>query len=238
MELADDLGHLRARIVGRRRLGRSSRCCSAWPPCIRRCAASACARRAATRACTSPGPCCSGGALLVGPLLRGAHRVLPAFPDIDDSLAAASRGRRRVAARRARGAALPAAAAPALAGLPPPAAIALDQRGRMLEHSQSRYRSLVEQIPGRSTCIALGEDGRRRARCTSARRPSEIIGLSVRSSGCAASIACGASIPTTAPRGRGDRRGPGRRAASPSPPSTAAQARTARRSGSATSAPW
>jgi PAS domain S-box-containing protein len=125
------------------------------------------------------GPVLLGAAALVSPLMLGLHRVVPAFPNIADSLAS-------VVAVTVAGAALAALAvmrfllllrqARALA-----AALgdALDQRGRMLELSQSRYRQLVEQIPGAIYVIALGENGRSARPLYVSPQIEPLIGLSV-----------------------------------------------------------
>ncbi|MGZ8634456.1 MAG: sensor histidine kinase [Solirubrobacteraceae bacterium] len=125
------------------------------------------------------GPVLLGAAALISPLMLGLHRVMPSFPDIADSLPA-------VLAVTIAGAALAALAvlrflvllrqARSLA-----AALgdALDQRGRMLELSQSRYRQLVEQIPGAIYVIALGENGQPARPLYVTPQIEGLIGLSV-----------------------------------------------------------
>jgi PAS domain S-box-containing protein len=56
---------------------------------------------------------------------------------------------------------------------------ALDQRGRMLEVSQSRYRQLVEQIPGAIYVIELGENGRPARPLYVSPQIEALIGISV-----------------------------------------------------------
>jgi PAS domain S-box-containing protein len=100
-----------------------------------------------------------GCSILVAPLLLGAHYFFPAIPDVADTLASSlavvggasllavfvvlrfmlllQRARRRADF----------------------AAVALDERTRLLSESQSRYRSLVEQLPAITIVFALHEDG-------------------------------------------------------------------------------
>ena len=100
-----------------------------------------------------------GVALLVAPLLRGAHHLFAAFLDMDDTLASSVAmvgGGALLAAlvllrfvlllRRAR-------------RLAEVASVKLDERTRLLSESQSRYRSLVEQLPAITLVLALREDG-------------------------------------------------------------------------------
>ena len=100
-----------------------------------------------------------GIALLAAPLMLGAHSFFPAMPDVDDSLAsslAVVGGGTMLAGivvlrfvlllRRAR-------------RLADVAAVALVDRTRLLSESQSRYRSLVEQLPAITIVFDLREDG-------------------------------------------------------------------------------
>ena len=98
-------------------------------------------------------------ALLVAPLLRSGHHFFPAFLDMDDALwtSVAMVGSGSLLAalvvlrfvlllRRARRLA-------AVTG------VVLDDRTRLLSESQSRYRSLVEQLPAITVVFTLREDG-------------------------------------------------------------------------------
>jgi PAS domain S-box-containing protein len=125
------------------------------------------------------GPVLLGAAALISPLMLGMHRVVPAFPDIDDSLAS-------VVAVTGAGAALAALAVMRFLlllrqarSLAAALGDALDQRGRMLELSQSRYRRLVEQIPGAIYVIALGENGEPARPLYVTPQIEQLIGLSV-----------------------------------------------------------
>jgi PAS domain S-box-containing protein len=125
------------------------------------------------------GPLLLGAAALVSPLMLGIHRVVPAVPDIDDSLAS-------VVAVLVSGAALAALAVMRFLlllrqarSLAAALGDALDQRGRMLELSQSRYRQLVEQIPGAIYVIALGENGQPARPLYVTPQIEQVIGLSV-----------------------------------------------------------
>jgi PAS domain S-box-containing protein len=101
-----------------------------------------------------------GIALLVAPVLRGAHHFFPAFLDIDDSalssvamvgggslLAALVALRFVLLLRHAR-------------RLGDTATSALADRDRLLTDYQSRYRSLVEQLPAITLVLGLTADGR------------------------------------------------------------------------------
>jgi PAS domain S-box-containing protein len=125
------------------------------------------------------GPVLLGAAALISPLMLGLHRVVPAFPDIADNLAS-------VLAVTLAGAALAALAVMRFLlllrqarSLAAALGDALDQRGRMLELSQSRYRQLVEQIPGAIYVIALGENGQPARPLYVTPQIEELIGLSV-----------------------------------------------------------
>ena len=125
------------------------------------------------------GPVLLGAAALISPLMLGLHRVVPAFPNIADSLAS-------VVAVTVAGAALAALAVMRFLlllrqsrALAVALGDALDQRGRMLELSQSRYRRLVEQIPGAIYVIALGENGEPARPLYVTPQIEQLIGLSV-----------------------------------------------------------
>ncbi len=125
------------------------------------------------------GPVLLGAAALISPLMLGLHRVVPAFPNIADSLPS-------VLAVAIAGAALAALAVMRFVlvmrqGRVLAAALgdALDQRGRMLELSQSRYRQLVEQIPGAIYVIELGENGQPARPLYVTPQIEQLIGLSV-----------------------------------------------------------
>ena len=100
-----------------------------------------------------------GVALLIAPLLRGAHHFFPGFLDMDDTLASSLAmvgGGALLAAlvllrfvfllRRARRLAVA-------------TTVTLDDRTRLLSESQSRYRSLVEQLPAITVVFTLRDDG-------------------------------------------------------------------------------
>jgi PAS domain S-box-containing protein len=125
------------------------------------------------------GPVLLGAAALISPLMLSLHRVVPAFPNIADSLPS-------VLAVAIAGAALAALAVMRFLlvmrqGRVLAAALgdALDQRGRMLELSQSRYRRLVEQIPGAIYVIELGENGQPARPLYVTPQIEQLIGLSV-----------------------------------------------------------
>ena len=125
------------------------------------------------------GPVLLGAAALISPLMLGLHRVVPAFPNIADSLPS-------VLAVAIAGAALAALAVMRFVlvmrqGRVLAAALgdALDQRGRMLELSQSRYRQLVEQIPGAIYVIELGANGQPARPLYVTPQIEQLIGLSV-----------------------------------------------------------
>jgi PAS domain S-box-containing protein len=125
------------------------------------------------------GPLLLGAAALVSPLTLGMHRVVPALPDIDESLVS-------VVAVTITGAGLAALAVLRFLlllrqarSLTAALGDALDQRGRMLELSQSRYRQLVEQIPGAIYVIALGEKGQPARPLYVTPQIEQLIGLSV-----------------------------------------------------------
>jgi PAS domain S-box-containing protein len=94
---------------------------------------------------------------LIAPLLLTAHSVLPSMPNIDESvsasvallgggaiLAAIVMGRFLLLVRRAR-------------RLAEHAGTALDERSRMLDRSEARFRDLVEQVPAVVVLFALVE---------------------------------------------------------------------------------
>ena len=125
------------------------------------------------------GPVLLGAAALIGPVLLGLPRVVPAFPETAESLAS-------VIAVTVAGAALAGLSVTRFLlllrqarSLAAALGDALDQRGRMLELSQSRYRRLVEQIPGAIYVIALGENGEPARPLYVTPQIEELIGLSV-----------------------------------------------------------
>ena len=152
-------GTLRARRVGRRRLRLVQPLLlglAVLHPSVRRLGVTEARHDVELR---TSGTVLLGVALLVAPLLRGAHHFFPAFLDMDDTLGSSLAmvgGGSLLAAlvvlrfvlllRRAR-------------RLADAAGVTLDERTRLLSESQSRYRSLVEQLPAITVVFALRDDG-------------------------------------------------------------------------------
>ena len=177
-----------------------------------------------------------GVALLVAPLLRGAHHLFPAFLDMDDTLASSLAmvgGGALLAAlvllrfvfllRRAR-------------RLAEVASVTLDVRTRLLSESQSRYRSLVEQLPAITLLLTLRDDGTVQPLYVSPQTEA-ILGVSP-STWLADFDSVKQRIHPTTFRASA-KRSPTSPAATRRPRSSSGpRARTASRSGSGTSAPW
>ena len=115
---------------------------------------------------------------------------------------------------------------------------ALDQRGRMLELSQSRYRQLVEQIPGAIYVIALGENGQPARPLYVTPQIEQLIGLSVHAVDARPRSPPGERAPRRPRPRRGDRRGPGRRSPARARRVPLHQAQRRGGAGSATPARW